>query len=246
MQLFSRKRAESWASVREEVDKVIRSVAAGTGTAVNVGELVFLLTRDITYRAAFGASSMDGQDEFISILQEFSRLFGAFNVADFIPYLGWIDPQRINDRVVAARKSLDGFIDNIIDDHMRKEKKNQKDDVDTDMVDELLAFYGEGEAKVTESDDLQSSIKLTRDNIKAIIMVSMNEIIKEKQNHLLTRKVIWYSDMRYYYQIILFYLLKFIIYNFFKYNFSLILSHLDFTSPLSFKAFFISSKLSAI
>lgn len=114
------------------------------------------------------------------------------------------------------------------------------------MVDELLAFYGEGEAKVTESDDLQSSIKLTRDNIKAIIMVSMNEIIKEKQNHLLTRKVIWYSDMRYYYQIILFYLLKFIIYNFFKYNFSLILSHLDFTSPLSFKAFFISSKLSAI
>jgi hypothetical protein len=39
------------------------------------------------------------------------------------------------------------------------------------MVDELLAFYSE-EAKLNnESDDLQSSIKLTKDNIKAIIMV---------------------------------------------------------------------------
>ncbi|MCI61993.1 cytochrome P450 84A1-like, partial [Trifolium medium] len=43
-------------------------------------------------------------------------------------------------------------------------------DEETDMVDELLAFYSE-EAKLNnESDDLQSSIKLTKDNIKAIIM----------------------------------------------------------------------------
>lgn len=39
------------------------------------------------------------------------------------------------------------------------------------MVDDLLNFYSEHEeAKVTESDDLQNAIKLTRDNIKAIIM----------------------------------------------------------------------------
>ncbi|KAK4788164.1 hypothetical protein SAY86_019483 [Trapa natans] len=170
MKLFSRKRAESWASVRDEVDKMVRSVAAGTGTAVNLGELVFLMTRDITYRAAFGTSSMDGQDEFISILQEFSKLFGAFNIADFIPYLGWIDPQRINARVVAARGSLDRFIDSIIDEHMRSDRN--KDEAEADMVDELLAFLGgDGEGKVvSETDDLSSSIKLTRDNIKAIIM----------------------------------------------------------------------------
>ncbi|PHU19381.1 Cytochrome 84A4 [Capsicum chinense] len=37
------------------------------------------------------------------------------------------------------------------------------------MVDELLDFYGE-ETKVNDSDDLQNALRLTRDNIKAIIM----------------------------------------------------------------------------
>ncbi|GMH14899.1 hypothetical protein Nepgr_016740 [Nepenthes gracilis] len=171
MKLFSRKRAESWQSVRDEVDTIVRAVAGGSGTPVNVGEFVFALTRNITYRAAFGTSSTEGQDDFISILQEFSKLFGAFNIADFIPFLGWIDPQGFNKRLVKARQSLDGFIDKIIDDHMEKKKKGNlaTEEVLDDMVDELLAFYSE-EPKVSESDDPQGAIKLTRDNIKAIIM----------------------------------------------------------------------------
>lgn len=169
MKLFSRKRAESWESVREEVESTVRTVASSIGSPVNIGELVFTLTKNIIYRAAFGTSSKEGQDEFISILQEFSKLFGAFNIADFIPWLSWVDPQGLNARLAKARKSLDGFIDDIIDDHMQKKLNNDSDEVDTDMVDDLLAFYSE-EAKVNESEDLQNAIELTRDNIKAIIM----------------------------------------------------------------------------
>ncbi|KAK3032300.1 hypothetical protein RJ639_036257 [Escallonia herrerae] len=170
MKLFSRKRAESWDSVRDEVDTMIRLVATNTGLEVNLGELVFGLTRDIIYRAAFGSSSNEGQDEFIKILQEISKLFGAFNIADFIPWLGWADPQGMNHRLVKARASLDGFIDSIIDEHLQKKAANLGcAEVDRDMVDELLAFYSD-EAKVTESEDLQNSIQLTKDNIKAIIM----------------------------------------------------------------------------
>ncbi|CAI9110884.1 OLC1v1010976C1 [Oldenlandia corymbosa var. corymbosa] len=176
MKLFSRKRAESWDSVRDEVDGMIRTVSSNTGSAVNIGELVFGLTRNIIYRAAFGSCSHEGQDEFIKILQEFSKLFGAFNIADFIPWLSWVDPQGLTNRLVKARASLDGFIDSIIDDHVQKKKtmmmnkgNNSIDVGDSDMVDELLAFYSE-EAKVTDSDDLQNAIRLTRDNIKAIIM----------------------------------------------------------------------------
>lgn len=170
MKLFSRKRAESWDSVRDEVDDMIRTVAVNSGTAVNVGEMVFGLTKNIIYRAAFGSSSHDGQDEFIKILQEFSKLFGAFNLADFIPYLGWIDPQGLNDRLTKARDSLDGFIDSIIDDHMKKNKNCTGDD-EKDMVDELLAFYNDEDAKlVAKSEDLHGGIKLSRNNIKAIIM----------------------------------------------------------------------------
>ncbi|KAK7825393.1 cytochrome p450 84a1 [Quercus suber] len=98
-------------SVRDEVDSTVRDVAANTGKAVNIGELVFSLTRNIIYRAAFGSLSHDGQDEFIAILQEFSSCFGAFNIADFIPWLGWADPQGLNTRLEKARRSLDGFID---------------------------------------------------------------------------------------------------------------------------------------
>ncbi|KAL9289325.1 Cytochrome P450 84A1 [Arabidopsis thaliana] len=174
MKVFSRKRAESWASVRDEVDKMVRSVSCNVGKPINVGEQIFALTRNITYRAAFGSACEKGQDEFIRILQEFSKLFGAFNVADFIPYFGWIDPQGINKRLVKARNDLDGFIDDIIDEHMKKkENQNAVDDgdvVDTDMVDDLLAFYSEEAKLVSETADLQNSIKLTRDNIKAIIM----------------------------------------------------------------------------
>lgn len=175
MKIFSRKRAESWESVRDEVDKTVRTVAKNTGTAVNVGELVFKLTMDITYRAAFGSSEQENQDEFIRILQEFSKLFGAFNIADFIPWLTWVDPQGLNSRLAKARQALDGFIDRIIDDHMKKRAKANGvvDDANADMVDDLLAFYTSSEeAKVNESsEDLQNSIKLTRNNIKAIIMV---------------------------------------------------------------------------
>ncbi|KAI4331401.1 hypothetical protein MLD38_029591 [Melastoma candidum] len=176
IRVFSRKRAESWRSVREEVDKMVGEVARSLGSPVNVGELVFKLTMDITYRAAFGASAKEGRDEFIGILQEFSKLFGAFNISDFIPYLGRVDPQGIQARLVKARQSLDKFIDYIIDDHMEKKRRKDatrggdEDTDDTDMVDDLLAFYSE-EAKLnSESDDLQNSIKLTKDNIKAIIM----------------------------------------------------------------------------
>ncbi|KAL1540854.1 cytochrome P450 84A1-like [Salvia divinorum] len=171
MKLFSRKRAESWDSVRDEVDDMVRAVGSSAGEAVNVGELVFGLTRNIVYRAAFGSSSHEGQDDFISILQEFSKLFGAFNIADFVPWLNCMDIQGLNTRLVKARASLDGFIDSIIDEHIQNKKKLNGGDesVDTDMVDELLAFYSE-EDKISEPEDLHSSIKLTRNNIKAIIM----------------------------------------------------------------------------
>ncbi|GAB2282800.1 hypothetical protein Dimus_017335 [Dionaea muscipula] len=172
MKLFSRKRAESWQSVRDEVEGIVRAVAGSVGRPVNVGEQIFTLTMNITYRAAFGTSSTEGQDEFISILQEFSKLFGAFNIADFIPFFGWkwIDPHGINGRLMKARRSLDRFIDKIIDDHIHKGKATAEEPTD-DMVDDLLAFYSDKGAKeVVESDDLQCAMKLTRDNIKAIIM----------------------------------------------------------------------------
>ncbi|KAF5780398.1 putative cytochrome P450 [Helianthus annuus] len=163
MKLFSRKRAESWDSVRDEVDSMVKSTAVNSGSPVNLGELVFGLTHDIIYRAAFGSISHESKEEFISILQEYTKLFGAFNLADFIPWLGFIDPAGLNTRLPAARAALDRFIDKIIDDHLTKREKIGDQNADKDMVDEMLEFYSV-EGKVNEAEIL------TRDNIKAIIM----------------------------------------------------------------------------
>lgn len=172
MKVFSRKRTESWASVREEVNNMVRSLSSNVGKPVNVGELIFTLTRNITYRAAFGAACETEQDEFIRILQEFSKLFGAFNIADFIPFLGWFDFQGINKRLVKARNDLDGFIDEVIDEHMRKRETVNVDE-DTDMVDDLLAFYSED----SSTNRNKNTVKLTRDNIKALVMVSQKRYL---------------------------------------------------------------------
>ncbi|OAY73051.1 Cytochrome P450 84A1 [Ananas comosus] len=172
VKLFSRKRAESWASVRDEVDSLMRFVARSSGTAVNLGEVIFNLTKNITFRAAFGTQSHENQDEFISILQEFSKLFGAFNVGDFIPWLGWMDLQGINKRLAAAREALDRFIDKIIDEHLKSPKEADADYAD--MVDDMLAFLADapsaGKSDGQAAGDLQGALRLTRDNIKAIIM----------------------------------------------------------------------------
>ncbi|TKY55871.1 Cytochrome P450 84A1 [Spatholobus suberectus] len=140
MKLFSRKRAESWNSVRDEVDTVVRSVEANLGSAVNVGELRLQphekhhLSRGFRVQLPGGAG------------------------------------RGLNSRLVKARAALDGFIDKIIDEHVQKKRRGDSCDEESDMVDELLNFYSE-EAKLNnESDDLQNSIRLTKDNIKAIIM----------------------------------------------------------------------------
>ncbi|XP_015903025.3 cytochrome P450 84A1 [Ziziphus jujuba] len=179
MKLFSNKRAESWNSVPDLVDSTARTVAASAGTEVNIGGLVYALTRNIVYRAAFGTSVQEKQDEFFKILREFSKLFGAFNIADFIPWLGWIDPQGgvFNRRLAKARQSLDRFIDKIIDDHIEKKAMNNNNgsqshahDPQTDIVDDLIANYGEDDEVLEKFQDSKNSIKLTRENVKGIIM----------------------------------------------------------------------------
>jgi ferulate-5-hydroxylase len=172
MKLFSRRRAETWVAARDESAALVRAVARSAGEPVNLGEVIFNLTKNVIFRAAFGTRNGEGQEEFIAILQEFSKLFGAFNIGDFIPWLSWMDPQGINRRLRAARAALDRFIDNIIGEHMKRGKN--PDDADADMVDDMLAFLAEvkpaGKASA-DDDDLQNTLRLTRDNIKAIIMV---------------------------------------------------------------------------
>uniref|UniRef100_A0A0D9W7N9 Cytochrome P450 n=1 Tax=Leersia perrieri TaxID=77586 RepID=A0A0D9W7N9_9ORYZ len=170
--LFSRRRAASWAAVHDGVDGLIREVARNSGKVVNVGELVFGMSVSITLRAALGMRIDEcdgGKDaaELVAIVKEFSELFGASNFADYVPWLGWLDVQGINRRMVAARAALDRLIDRAIDEHLANPKPADADDAD--MVDGMLCFLDDAGAANTKCRD-GAALRLSRDNIKATIM----------------------------------------------------------------------------
>ncbi|CAL9146207.1 unnamed protein product [Musa hybrid cultivar] len=167
MKLFSRKHAESWLSIPEEVDAAVCTVAKHAGSAFNVRDLAFTLTKNIVFRSAFGKRSDENQEEYIAVVREISALLGAFSVGDFIPWLSWMDPQGINKRLRVARATLDLFIDRIIDDeHMATDAAN------ADMVGVMLAFLEESSHhhRQGEGDDLKGTLRLSRANISAVMM----------------------------------------------------------------------------
>ncbi|KAF3954364.1 hypothetical protein CMV_020283 [Castanea mollissima] len=176
MKLFSRKRVETWDSVGDEINKMVHNVATKTGSPIDLSKVASSLTSHITYKAAFGTNSREGEEgQFETILQEFSKLFAEFNVADFIPWLSWIYTKDLKKRLVTVRRALDVFIDKVIDEHLAKKRnKNSKDENEaaaTDMVDELVRFLDEGaDHENNKSTDSLSTFKLNRDNIKGLIM----------------------------------------------------------------------------
>uniref|UniRef100_A0ACD5VAL8 Uncharacterized protein n=1 Tax=Avena sativa TaxID=4498 RepID=A0ACD5VAL8_AVESA len=170
--LFSHRRAASRAAVHDEVENLVREVARSAGSVVDLGELAFGLSMNITLRAALGMRN-EGEDaaEFIAIVKEFAELFVVSDstVADYVPWAAWLDLQGTRRRMVAARAALDRFIDRAIDEHLAH--PNPVHAADADMVDGMLAFLpGPGSTEPSGRRD-GSTLRVTRDNIKATIMV---------------------------------------------------------------------------
>ncbi|KAI9180240.1 hypothetical protein LWI28_002664 [Acer negundo] len=117
-------------------------------------------------------------------MQEFSKLFGAFNIADFIPWLGWVHANEFNRRLARARESLDGFIDTIIDNHLAKkigntEGKLDGDVADTDMVDKLMAFYSEEDVSSAKKYDVVFG---GTETVASAIECAMSELMKRPED----------------------------------------------------------------
>ncbi|CAM0910131.1 unnamed protein product [Alopecurus aequalis] len=164
--IFSRRRAETWTAVRDGYGALARAVGKRSGEAVNLGELIFNLTVSVIFGAAFSARDDGGLDEFVVILQEFSRLMGLFHIGDFFPWLSWVGRRGFDRRLRTARGALDRFIDKIVDEHMSRGKNAA--DADADLVDGLLAFLAE--ADPASGKQREDAIFFTRHNVKTMIM----------------------------------------------------------------------------
>ncbi|XP_043701810.1 cytochrome P450 736A117-like [Telopea speciosissima] len=125
------------------------------------------LTNDVICRVALGkkyGGEEGGGRRFKEMMRELGYLLGAFNVADFIPWLSWVNyVNGLEKRVEKNFAEIDSFMDQVIEDHTHeKRKKGYGDDADSggqDFVDFLLQIQ----------QDKNAEIALGRDNIKAIV-----------------------------------------------------------------------------
>ncbi|XP_058199629.1 cytochrome P450 93B2-like [Rhododendron vialii] len=131
--------------------------------AVNVTEELLKLTNNVISQIMLGirSSGTKGEaDEARTLVREVSRIFGEFNLSDFIWFLKRWDLQGIGKRCEDIYARYDALLEKIImeREEMRKENgdgKSVKDFLDI-LVDAL------------ENED--SEIKLTRDHVKALIL----------------------------------------------------------------------------
>ncbi|GFS40768.1 cytochrome P450, family 706, subfamily A, polypeptide 2 [Actinidia rufa] len=92
-ELLSVAKIDSYAGMRkEEVEGLVGRLRAAREEVVDVTELVERLIEDMTCRMVFGRRG-DDRFDLKSVVREAVDLVGAFNVADFVPFLGPFDLQ---------------------------------------------------------------------------------------------------------------------------------------------------------
>ncbi|XP_043717948.1 cytochrome P450 71B10-like [Telopea speciosissima] len=164
LELFSVKRVQSYNSIREErVGSMINSISkSSSSTPINLSEMLFALTDDITCRVAFG-KSYKGRDfdngRFGEAVNEAMTMLGSFSGADFFPYVGWIMDKftGLHGRRERCFHEFDHFYQNVIDEHL----KNERDESEHEDIIDVLLKVGR---------DYTGAGSLTHDHIKGLLM----------------------------------------------------------------------------
>lgn len=147
---------------------------------VNVGEEVAMLANNIITRMALRRRCCDVEGEghqLIELVKEMTELGGKFNLGDMLWFVKKLDLQGFCQKLESVRSRYDAIMEKIMKEHedVRRNKKKKEEENDEemsskgdeavkDLLDILLDFYA----------DESSEIRLTRENIKAFIMVINN------------------------------------------------------------------------
>ncbi|EEF50637.1 cytochrome P450 CYP736A12 [Ricinus communis] len=166
LQLLSASKIQAFAPMRKEeyglmVGKLKKAAAARE--VVNLSVSVSDLIQNMSCRMVFGVSTNNGDFRLKSVVEETLRLVGAFNIGDFVPFLGAFDLQGVKKRSKACNEAFDKIMEKIIDEHEKEahwENKQQRD-----FVDALLSVVNQS---MISHDGAESEID--RSNIKAILI----------------------------------------------------------------------------
>ncbi|PSS08393.1 Cytochrome P450 CYP736A12 like [Actinidia chinensis var. chinensis] len=165
-ELLSVAKIDSYAGMRkEEVEGLVGRLRAAREEVVDVTEVVERLIEDMTSRMVFGRCG-DDRFDLKSVVREAVDLVGAFNVADFVPFLRPFDLQGLTRRLKATSKAIDEILEIIIAEHVHKQEANtiNKMKHHEDFIDVMLSFLNQSSST---HDEFPYSIDRT--NIKAII-----------------------------------------------------------------------------
>ena len=171
LQLFSAMRVQSFQAVREAeiaslIDSLAQSSSSSSASPVDLTDKIMSLTANVICRIAFGRSfegSEFGKGRFQEVVREATTILSCFFVADFFPYLGWV-VDRLTGNHGKLEKSfhdLDRFFQQVIEEHLDPGRMKEEHQ---DVIDVLLNMENE--------EDELSTIRLTKDHVKAIVMVN--------------------------------------------------------------------------
>ncbi|CAN1306191.1 Desmethyl-deoxy-podophyllotoxin synthase [Linum perenne] len=162
-ELLSPKRVSSFRSIREEeVNDLVSSISdaaigGGGGGAVNLSEMIFLATNNVTSRAAFGKRCRDS-GEFLTLLQQVIKIAGGFSLPDLYPSLKFLRRMTgIESELKRIHGGIDRILEDIVKEHLvRAGRVNGQED----LLDILIKLQGSGEL----------DLKLTANHLKAITL----------------------------------------------------------------------------
>ncbi|CAK8537668.1 unnamed protein product [Lathyrus sativus] len=168
LKLLSASKVEKFAPIRkQELSVLVKSLekSALVGEVVNVSDAVENLIEDIMFKMILGRSKYE-QFDLKKLVRETLILFGAFNLADFIPWLGVFDLQGLKRGFKKISKTLDEILEMIISEHEQNTNKDKTRG--EDFVDILLSIIHQ-----TIDHDSEQNHVIDRTNIKAVLLDMM-------------------------------------------------------------------------
>ncbi|XP_014509780.1 cytochrome P450 CYP736A12-like [Vigna radiata var. radiata] len=166
LQLLSASKVESFAPLRKrELELAVKSVQerAARGEVLDLSMVVHDVVEDIVYKMVLGCSKHDEFD-LKGLIQNGMNITGAFNLADYVPWLGSLDLQGLNRSYKKISTALDQVLEKIIKEH-EDGSNAQNEQQHKDFVGILLSLM----YQPMDPHDEQSHV-IDRTNIKAILL----------------------------------------------------------------------------
>ncbi|CAK8537670.1 unnamed protein product [Lathyrus sativus] len=165
LKLLTASKVEMFAPIRkQELGVLVKSLekAALAGEVVNVSEAAENVIENIAYKMVLGRSKYEEFD-LKGLVQQATSLFGAFNLADYVPWLGILDIQGLTRACKKANRAVDDALEVIITHH--EQVTNVDKNRHEDFMDILLSIVYQATDEENEPNNV-----LDRTNIKAILL----------------------------------------------------------------------------